>query len=479
MSAPTPASAAGALRIYNTMSRRIEPFATIEPGRVRMYVCGVTVYDSAHIGHAMSLIVFDMIRRYLEFRGFQVRHAQNFTDVEDKIIARANQDGIDPSELTERLIAEWRVQTDALGVLPATVYPRATEEIRPIIAMIESLIEHGFAYPVEGDVYYRVRAFADYGKLSHRKIDDLLAGARIEVDERKTDPLDFALWKAAKPGEPSWPSPWGEGRPGWHIECSAMASEHLDGQIDIHGGGADLIFPHHENEIAQSEAYLGREPFARYWVHNGLLRLGEEKMSKSLGNMVRVAELLKRGMAGPFRLMVLQSRYRAPLTYTEEGLEAAARGLDRLRAAAEPLTTTPRADLAAGEDLDRLSAATRDRFIAAMDNDFDSPGAIASLFDLGRAINRARAVGQGGVAVETARATLVELASVLGLDLTEAPPATSGDTRPLIDLLVEVRDRLRADRQWALSDLIRDRLAEQGVAIEDGAAGSTWTRRGE
>jgi cysteinyl-tRNA synthetase len=258
-----------------------------------------------------------------------------------------------------------------------------------------------------------------------------------------------------------------------------MASEHLDGQIDIHGGGADLIFPHHENEIAQSEAYLGREPFARYWVHNGLLRLGEEKMSKSLGNMVRVAELLKRGMAGPFRLMVLQSRYRAPLTYTEEGLEAAARGLDRLRAAAEPLTTTPRADQAAGEDLDRLSAATRDRFIAAMDNDFDSPGAIASLFDLGRAINRARAVGQGGVAVETARATLVELAGVLGLDLTEAPPETSGDTRPLIDLLVEVRDRLRADRQWALSDLIRDRLAEQGVAIEDGAAGSTWTRRGE
>src|SRR5688500_13157532 len=269
----------GPLRIYNTMTRRKEPFATIEPGKVRMYVCGVTPYASAHIGHGMSAIVFDVIRRYLEHRGYEVRHAQNFTDVDDKIIARANREGVDPLALVDRLIEEWLAETDALGTKRATVYPRVTEEIGPIIQFVEGLVAKGHAYVVEGDVYFRVRGFPGYGKLSHRSLDDLLAGARIEVDERKDDPLDFALWKAAKPGEPAWESPWGPGRPGWHIECSAMSATYLDGEMDIHGGGADLIFPHHENEIAQSEAYLGREPFARYWVHNGLLQLGGEKMS--------------------------------------------------------------------------------------------------------------------------------------------------------------------------------------------------------
>ena len=473
------------LAIYNTLSRRVEPFATIEPGAVRMYVCGVTPYDSAHVGHGMSAIVFDVIRRYLEHRGYRVRHAQNFTDVDDKIIARANREGIAPDELTARLIADWHTELGALNILPATVYPRATEEIGPIVAMIEGLVEQGVAYPVAGDVYFRVRAFPGYGKLSHRALGDLLAGARIEVDERKDDPLDFALWKAAKPGEPSWPSPWSAGRPGWHIECSAMCTTYLDGVVDIHGGGADLIFPHHENEIAQSEAFLGREPFARYWVHNGLLRLGGEKMSKSLGNFVRLREVLDRGLGAAFRLMVLQSHYRAPLTYTEEGLLGAERGLDRLRAAAsdaaaasppngaEPVTEggTATADLAA------QAAATERRFDAAMSDDFDTPGAVAALFELGRAINRARAARQPATAIEPARRTLVELAGVLGLELTAETTSGAGDAAPFIDLLVGVRDELRAAKQWALSDRIRDGLAERGIAVEDGAAGSTWTRR--
>ena len=324
------------IRVYNTLTRRKEPLRTIEPGKVRMYVCGVTPYDSAHVGHGMSLMSFDVIRRYLEHRGYEVRHIQNFTDIDDKIINRANAEGIDPDALTERFIAEWHAQMRALNVLPASHYPRATEEVGPIIAMVQGLIDRGHAYAVDGDVYFRVRSFAGYGKLSHRDLDDLLAGARIEVDERKEDPLDFALWKAAKPGEPSWESPWGPGRPGWHIECSAMSSTYLGGQVDIHGGGADLIFPHHENEIAQSEAFLGVEPFARYWVHNGLVRAGTEKMSKSLGNFVRLKEIVDRGLGPAFRLMVLQSHYRAPLTYTDEGLLAAERGLSRLRAAADP-----------------------------------------------------------------------------------------------------------------------------------------------
>lgn len=467
--APAPS---GAISIYNTLTRQKEPFSTIEPGKARMYVCGVTVYDSAHIGHAMSVIVFDVIRRYLEHRGYDVRHAQNFTDIEDKIIARANRDGIEPAALTERLIDEWVAQTTALNVLPATIYPKATEEIGPIIEMIERLIVQGHAYSRDGDVYFRVRSFTDYGKLSHRRLDDLLSGARIDVDERKDDPLDFALWKSAKPGEPKWPSPWSDGRPGWHIECSAMCTRHLGGLVDLHGGGADLIFPHHENEIAQSEAYLAAEPFARYWVHNGLLRLGAEKMSKSLGNLVPLQDLLDRGMGAAFRLMVLQSQYRAPLTYTEEGLIAAERGLDRLRIAASNGETPPSID--DNLDLDALSAAADVKFHAAMDDDFDSPTAVAVLFELGRAINRSRSTGGN---VERARSKLKELASILGLSLEPASDPAAGGAEPFIDLLVHVRDRLRTAKQWALSDFIRDELAERGVIVEDGPAQSIWSRR--
>jgi cysteinyl-tRNA synthetase len=468
----------GQLQIYNTLTRRKEPFETIEPGSVRMYVCGVTPYDSAHVGHAMSLIAFDMIRRYLEHRGYRVRHAQNFTDIDDKIIARANRDGVSPNEITEGLIADWHADTQAMNVLPATIYPRATTEIPAIVSMIEGLIEKGFAYEVEGDVYYRVRAFKDYGKLSHRNLDDLLSGARIEIDERKEDPLDFALWKAAKPGEPTWPSPWSAGRPGWHIECSAMCSHHLDGTVDIHGGGADLIFPHHENEIAQSEAYLGREPFARYWVHNGLLNFAGDKMSKSLGNFIKVRDLLDRGIGTAFRLMVLQSHYRAPLNFSEEGLESADRGLDRLRAAAKPVTgaDASAASSTDGEDLAELAAQTDERFHRAMDDDFDSPVAVAALFDLARSINRARTEGRAGGRAETARQKLAELAGILGLELEVEEQASAGDAEPFIDLLVSVRDQLRAAKQWQLADVIREGLAERGIVIADGPTGSTWSK---
>jgi cysteinyl-tRNA synthetase len=471
---------AASIQIYNTQSRRKELFETIEPGVVRMYVCGVTPYDSAHIGHGMSMTSFDVIRRYLEHRGYRVRHIQNFTDIDDKIIARANRDNIDPNVLTEGLIAEWLADSAELNALPATHYPRATQEVGPIIEMVQGLIDRGYAYEVDGDVYFRVRAFPGYGKLSHRDIDDLLSGARIEVDERKADPLDFALWKAVKPGEPSWDSPWGPGRPGWHIECSAMSSTYLDGQVDIHGGGSDLIFPHHENEIAQSEAYLGVEPFARYWVHNGLVRVGLEKMSKSLGNFVRMREILERGLGPAFRLMVLQSHYRAPLTYSEEGLQAAERGLARLRAAAAPGAATDAGledgDVAASANLADVVAQTDDRFHTAMDDDFNAPEAVAALFDLGRAINRARTEGQPESTVEPARLKLVELASVLGLDLSEQETA-SADAAPFIALLLRVRDELRQRKEWALSDLIRDELAALEVVVEDTPAGASWSRR--
>jgi cysteinyl-tRNA synthetase len=473
MSEPT-----SGLRVYNTLTRQKEPFVTIEPGVVRMYVCGVTPYDSAHVGHGMSTTVFDIIRRYLEHRGYRVRHIQNFTDIDDKIIARANREGIDPSALTEQLIAQWHAETKELNALPATCYPRATQEIGPIVKMIEGLIAEGHAYEVDGDVYFRVRSFPGYGKLSHRDLDDLLAGARIEVDERKADPLDFALWKAAKPGEPWWPSPWGEGRPGWHIECSAMSSTYLDGQVDIHGGGADLIFPHHENEIAQSEAFLGKEPFARYWLHNGLVRLGGEKMSKSIGNFVRLRDILERGLGPAFRLMVLQGHYRAPLTYSEEGLVAAERGLDRLRAAADPNAPAGTAEAeGASVDLAALTADADRQFHEAMDDDFNTPIAVAALFDLARGINRARAEGAPPESVEPARQTLVELAGVLGLDLRARSAGDAGDAAPFVDLLLRVRQELRAAKQWALADMIRNELTDLGIEVEDTAAGPIWSRK--
>ncbi len=462
------------LKIYNTLTRKKEDFETLEPGRVRMYVCGPTVYANAHVGHAMSALVFDILRRYLEYRGYEVRHVMNFTDVDDKIIARANQSGEDPFQLAERYIQQYERNLADLNVLPATVNPRATREIEHIQKIIQELIAKGYAYPTaDGDVYFRVRKDEDYGKLSRRSFDDVRGGTRVEVDEAKEDPLDFALWKSAKPGEPSWDSPWGKGRPGWHIECSAMSLHHLGEQIDIHGGGNDLIFPHHENEIAQSESLTGK-PFVRYWVHNGMLQLGGEKMSKSLGNLVTIDDFLKDHEANVLRLMVLNSGYRSPLTFNDEVVEQTERALERLRSGLRPcLPGAGGAAEAAVQTLQQQAERTREDFIAAMDDDFNTAGALAALFELVRAINQTRDSGATDDQLRPAQDLLLELSGVLGLQL-EQQDKGSAQADPFINLLVSVRSELRRQKLWALSDQIRDRLAELGVVIEDSREGSTW-----
>lgn len=459
------------LRIYNTLTRQKEDFQTIEPGKVRMYVCGPTVYSNAHVGHAMSALVFDIIRRYLEYRGYEVRHVMNYTDVDDKIIQRANQQGRDPFELAEHYVQEFNQHLRDLNILPATVNPRATQEIERIIQMITGLIEKGFAYPADGDVYFRVTQDDDYGKLSGRKLEEMQAGARIEVDLRKQHPMDFALWKAAKPGEPAWDSPWGQGRPGWHIECSAMNLAHLGEQIDIHGGGNDLIFPHHENEIAQTESFTGK-PFTRYWLHNGMLQLSGEKMSKSLGNLVTIAEFLQKWDADVMRLLVLNGNYRNPLVFNNEVLAQTERALDRLRSALRPAQPTSGFTANNAETLLAQAAATRTAFIEAMDDDFNTAGALGSLFELVRAINQARDLGADDDTLKRAQAILKEISSVFGLRLERA--AHAGQADPFVDLLLEIRTELRKQKLWSLSDVVRDRLKDLGVVIEDSKTGSTW-----
>jgi cysteinyl-tRNA synthetase len=461
------------LRIYNTLTRNKHVFEPLEPGHVRMYVCGNTVYDNAHIGHAMSAIVFDVIRRYLEYSGYRVTFAKNYTDVDDKIINRAHAERIDPAALVESLIAMDQEESAALNVLPPTIRPRATQEIPAIVTMICGLIDKGHAYESNGDVYFRVRSFASYGKLSQRNIEDMRSGYRIDVSEQKEDELDFALWKTAKPGEPAWPSPWSDGRPGWHIECSAMCSHHLGETVDIHGGGSDLIFPHHENEIAQSEAFFGHEPFARFWMHNGMLNLGGQKMSKSLGNVVSIQSLIERHRTVAYRLMILQSHYRVPFSYSEDALQAAENALNRLRAASSTGLASDGSGVAIPE-LDALASTVETRFVNAMNDDFDTPGAIAAIFDLARAINRYGAVERNSQSLRSATGVLTRLTGVLGLDLSEPVSATAGDSAPFIELLIEIRKDLREARQFALADRIRDELTTRGVTLEDSPNGTTW-----
>jgi len=461
------------LHVYNTLTRKKEKFETIEEGKVRMYVCGPTVYDKAHVGHAMSILVFDIIRRYLEYRGYRVRHVMNYTDVDDKIINRAHRLGIDPFELAEGYIRQFNQHLQELNILPATHYPRATEEISNIIELVQTLIDKGFAYEIDGDVYFRVTKMADYGKLSGRRLEDMHAGARVGVDERKENPLDFAMWKAAKEGEPAWESPWGKGRPGWHIECSAMAIHYLGDQIDIHGGGNDLIFPHHENEIAQSEAYSGKQ-FARFWIHNGMLQLSGEKMSKSIGNLVTIEDFLAEHSADILRMMVLNSGYRNPLTFNEDVIEQAERAFERLLSALKPaLTDADGIDSNQQNALQDQAKKTREGFEAAMDDDFNTAGALGNLFDLVRAINQARADGATNEQIAEVQSLLKELISVLGLRL--GPKVAVHEADPFIELLMEVRAKLRAQKMWEMSDIIRDRLFELGVQVEDSRSGSTWT----
>ena len=454
------------MKIFNTLTGRKEEFQPADPQTVSMYVCGVTPYASAHVGHGMSYVIFDVVHRYLEYRGYRVKHVQNFTDVDDKIIDRAARLGVPAAELAERHIDDFFREMDSLNIKRAHLYPRATEELPKIVDVIEGLVKQGYAYSSDGDVYFRVRKDDDYGKLSHRTLEGMIAGARVQPGAGKEHPMDFALWKGAKEGEPQWPSPWGPGRPGWHIECSAMALHHLGETVDIHGGGQDLVFPHHENEIAQSESFTGRRPFVRVWMHNGLLHLGEEKMSKSLGNLVTVREALGRYGADALRLFFLGSHYRSPLTLSDHPLAAAERGAERLRTAASAVSADAGAPVEGGD--------YRARFIDAMDDDLNTPQAMAVLFDLAREINRGAAEG---LSTDEAKTILRELADVLGLTFQARESTGLVEVSPFIDLLVETRTGLREAKQFALADSIRDRLAGLGVTLEDGPEGTRWKYR--
>jgi cysteinyl-tRNA synthetase len=463
------------LKIYNTLTNQKDKFVPVEAGKVKMYVCGMTVYDYCHLGHARVMVVFDVVVRYLREQGYDVTYVRNITDIDDKIIKRAAENNEDIHALTNRFIEIMNEDADALGVVRPDLEPRATDSMEQIIAMINTLVEKGYAYAGEnGDVYYDVSQFGTYGKLSGKHIEDLQAGARIEVNESKHDPLDFALWKAAKAGEPGWPSPWGEGRPGWHIECSAMSTHHLGDHFDIHGGGMDLKFPHHENEIAQSEAATGHH-FVNYWMHNGFVRVDDEKMSKSLGNFFTVRAILEKYRAEEVRYFILASHYRSPLNYSQENLENGKAALTRLYTSIRGLQPAARP----GEDCD----AYREEFHAAMDDDFNTPEAIAVLFELAREINKCRA-GTPARAASLA-ACLLQLGGVLGLVQSDPEMFLQGsagkadgqglsDTE--IDALIAQRLAAREARDWAEADRIRDELEQQGVVLEDGAGGTSWRR---
>lgn len=458
------------LKIYNTLTRKTEEFQTLEPNLVKIYVCGVTVYNDAHVGHAMSAIVFDIIRRYLMYKNYEVKFVMNYTDVDDKIINRAKKLNEDPLKLSQRYIDDYANDLKNLNVLPATANPQVSKTMPLIIKFIEGLIQKGYAYAAEnGDVYFRVTKDEDYGRLSNRKLDDMQAGARIEVGEAKDHPMDFALWKAAKEGEISWDSPWGKGRPGWHIECSAMNLAELGEQIDIHGGGNDLIFPHHENEIAQTESYTGKE-FSRYWVHNGMLQLGGEKMSKSLGNIVSIKEFLSKRSADVMRMLVLNGTYRAPLLFNDDTLDAAERNVERLKSTLKPASAS-----SSGYNSDALSASiesVKKNFTEAMDNDFNTAGAVAALFELVKAINTTRDNNATNEQLKPAQNVFKELTNVLGLKLEDKQGSSEKDAE--VNSLIAERNEARKNKQWKRSDEIRDQLKEMGVTIEDSKDGTTW-----
>jgi cysteinyl-tRNA synthetase len=468
-------------RVFNTLTRGKEDLVPLHAREVRMYVCGVTVYDLSHIGHGRSAIVFDVMRRYLKHRGHAVKFIKNFTDIDDKIIRKANQEGVSAQEISERYIEEYRTDMASLGVAPADIEPKATEHVPQMIALIERLIAKGVAYPVEGDVYFEVRRFPGYGKLSGKNLEELQAGARVEVDERKRDPMDFALWKATKPGEPSWKSPWGQGRPGWHIECSAMAMQYLGEVLDVHGGGEDLIFPHHENEIAQSEAATSK-PFARYWLHNGFVNLAAEKMSKSLGNTLTIKDLVRRHDPEALRLYLLGTHYRHPLEFGDERIVEAGRALARLRSLKDEADRiASRGTPAPGPDhglFDEV-AAHRARFEAAMDDDFNTPQALGVLFDLARVLHAARdqvAQGTAGAgAFLLGVGELVMLARVLGLlEGARKEAAVDPQLKARIESLVYLRQEARRQRDFGEADRLRDELSRLGVVLEDTRDGTTW-----
>ncbi len=490
------------IRLFNTASGHKEEFVPLVPGRVGMYVCGVTVYDLSHLGHARGAVMFDVIRRYLAYRGYDVTYVRNFTDVDDKIIQRANERGEPSHVLAERFIREYVQDMNDLGVRPADIEPKATEHMPEIVGLCSRLVDAGHAYAVGGDVYFRVKSFAGYAKLSGRNLDDLMAGARVEVDERKEDPLDFALWKASKPGEPSWESPWGPGRPGWHIECSAMAMKHLGESIDIHGGGKDLVFPHHENEIAQSEAATGK-PFARYWMHNGFVNVDKEKMSKSLGNFFTIRDILAKYDAEVVRLFLLSTHYRNPIDFSDQNLRDkegslarfysffqaemekwAEAAMEAVRPAGDPLL----------EQFDKELDDLKDDFESAMDDDFNTAMAVGRIF---KSMNTLGEILEHPGLTDANRKHLARrwlgmlgpsgsISAVLGVfnstkdewivRIAKLTATETDDERAAIDARVEERNRLRREKKWKEADAVRDALAAEGIVIKDGPEGTTWSR---
>ena len=464
------------MQIYNSKTRRKEEFVPIHPGEARIYACGPTVYNYFHVGNARPFIVFDVLRRYLEHRGYKVTFVQNFTDIDDKMIRRANEEGITVKELGDRFIAEYYKDAQALGIRPATVHPRATEHIPQIIALVQRLVDKGLAYEVNGDVYFDTAAFPGYGSLSGQNLEDLEAGARIEVDSAKKNPADFAVWKAQKPGEPAWPSPWGMGRPGWHIECSAMSMEYLGETFDIHCGGKDLLFPHHENEVAQSEGATGK-PYVHYWMHNGFINVNNEKMSKSLGNFFTVRDVAEKYGYEPIRYLLISAQYRSPINYSTDIIEQCISALNRLYTCRDSLDFELKNASDAEHDGDRAIidgfGKYREQFIDAMDDDLNTADAIASIFELVRDINT-NVVGKtpSKALVEGAISVFDELTGVLGLVYNRKTETLDSD----IEALIEARTNARKEKNWAEADRIRDQLKEMGIVLEDTAQGVKWHR---
>ncbi|MBR0413959.1 MAG: cysteine--tRNA ligase [Clostridia bacterium] len=462
------------MKIFNTLTRRKEELVPLEEGKVKIYACGPTVYYFIHIGNARPICVFDTLRRYLEYRGYEVSFVQNFTDIDDKIIKRANEEGTTYDEIAKKYIAEYWTDVEGMNVRKADIHPKATENIEEIISMVSDLQQKGYAYEVDGDVYFRTKKFAEYGKLSHQPLEDLAAGARIAVGDIKEDPMDFALWKAAKPDEPYWDSPWGHGRPGWHIECSAMNRKYLGETIDIHCGGQDLIFPHHENEIAQSETCNGA-PFAKYWMHNGYINVDNEKMSKSLGNFKTVRDVASVYGYEPIRYFIISAHYRKPINYSIEIIEQCKAALERLYNCKENLENYIAAaeerelDAALQESVDAKKAA----FIEAMEDDLNTADALAAVFELVRVANTAVAENKGKASAEYALALFNELTDVLGL-VYQSKESDSLDAQ--VEALIEQRSKARAEKNWAEADRIRDELKAMGIILKDTPQGVTWSK---
>ena len=490
------------LRIYNTLSGKVEEFVPINPPKVLIYTCGVTVYDESHVGHGRSLIVFDVFRRFLEHLGYQVKFVRNFTDVDDKIINRAKQECTDFMTIADRYIAKYYIDMENIRVRPADVEPRVTEHIQEIIDVIQKLVEKGYAYVVDGDVYFSVKKFKDYGKLSKRDVEELIAGARIEPSEKKKDPLDFALWKAAKAGEPAWDSPWGKGRPGWHTECVAMIFKHLGETIDIHGGGLDLVFPHHENEIAQAEAITGK-PFARYWMHNGLVTVSGQKMSKSLGNYVTLREVYTKYHPDVLRLLVLFTHYRSPLDFSWEKMEETLKAYERLKGAIEDIELLRKLELVEDKEggthpLYSYVKEFEENFYASLSDDFNTPEALAQVYKLVSELNKVRnkSFAEGKISKReleayefAAKSLLNTMKKIFGL-LEDVYPECkvekvvereleAGEVfdEKLIHILIEARNIARKEKVFKVADYIRDKLKELGIILEDTPAGTRWKKR--